>query len=160
MKRLLMMTMVVAVVVVLVSSSAQAQFAYVVNPDRYIGHGYGDYARNLPFMTGRSFGGIRYGRGHDRTLNRVTGYGGVALSALQVLSQNSTNDRVLSMAENEQGFRHQQIRSQNNVAKRRPTVRRPRTQKSENQELRQEVEALRLEVERLKLQQELEKAKK
>jgi len=153
-----MMTMVV-MVVVLTSSLAEAQFTCRRNPGRYIsyGSGYRTVSRS-------------YGYGCDSTFGKII-VGG------QTLNQILVNDRVLSMAERkqaeelrmareEQNFRHQQIRVQNNtvLVKREPIVlqvKKPeQTQSDENEKLRQEVKALRLELEKLKLQQELEKIKK
>ncbi|MBZ9578051.1 hypothetical protein KJA13_03415 [Patescibacteria group bacterium] len=127
-----------------------------------IGGGY-----NLSRLIRGGFGGRRYyggyGCGRDRTLRRVVGYGGLAMDVLQMLDQNSANNRVLNsqisatnrtltMAEREQRFRHQQIRTRNN----RVLVRKGSIAQG-NEELRKEVEKLRLEVEKLNLQQEIKK---
>ncbi len=146
---------------------------------RYGGYGYNKYGYKP--VLGRSpwtnwaFGRSSYGGygyyGSDRTLRRVTGYGGLAMGVFQMLDQSSVtnrlvdhqisvDNRMVGMAE-----RDQQIRAQNNtvLVRRGPIVlqvKKPKTQKNENQELQQEIESLKLELEKLKLQQELEKAKK
>ena len=82
------------------------------NYPSYGGYGDGIYYGSWQGVLGNypSYGGIYYGR--DRTLGRIAGYGGLAIGVLQVIEQKSVTDRVLSMAERDQEFRHQQIRAQ------------------------------------------------
>ena len=119
-----------------------------------------------------SYGGFgRYGYGRDKTLGRVLGYSELALGAFEVLDQSSTtnqlvnhqisvDNRMVSMAEREQEFKHQQIRAQNNtvLVKRGPIVlqvKKPKTQKNENQkvqQLQQQIKALEIQVKELQQQ--------
>ncbi len=175
MKRTVILTMVMVVVVMGISDKAVADVwsrcgllsshGFRYGGRRFLGGSFRTPYGNVWNRCGlsSSYGGYGYGR--DRTLGRVTGYGGLAMNVLGGLNQISTtnrlvnhqistDNRMINMTEREQAFRHQQTG---------PIVlqvKRPKTQKNENQELRKEVEALKLELEKLKLQQELEKAKK
>ncbi len=65
MKRLMMTIVIMAVVIVLTNSSAEAQFAYLRNPDRYIKHGYGYSYRSVlgrSSWTNWSLGNNSFGR--------------------------------------------------------------------------------------------------
>ena len=173
-----MIVMIVVVMLIGISEKAQAgpwtRSAFRIGAShRCGGYGYSRYSYR-PILgrsswTNWSFGNnslgrySRYGYGRDRTLSRVTGYAGIAIGALQALGESSANDRVLSMAEREQEFKHQQIRAQNNtvLVKRGPIVlqvKKPeQTQSQENQELQQRIRILELELEKLKLQQQAKK---
>jgi len=118
---------------------------------RYIPHG------GFPLIGGYGYGG------RDRTLRRVTGYGGLTMNVLRALDKSSISNRLvnhqisvenrmISMAE-----RDQQIRAQNNtvLTRRGPIVlqiKKPETQENENQELRREIEALKIQLEELQKQ--------
>ncbi len=166
MKRLMMT---IAVVVVLVSSSAEAQFAYLYNPDRYVRHGFGH--RHI----GRMFG-VRCGHGSDSTFGKIM-IGGSLLN--QILVGNKLVDHRISMDNQALDIirrgqaprygQHRIIRGRSNtvVPIRRIIKTKPKktqmtqmTQTQKSQELQQQIQILELELEKLKLQQELEKAKK
>ena len=64
------------------------------------------------FRTGFSGYGGGYGRRYDRDLNRVMNVGGLALGAYQVASNSRQQNRVLTMAEQQQLFYMQQMQQQ------------------------------------------------
>jgi len=131
--------------------------------------------------------GYRSGYGYyGRDLGRAIGYGGLAMSAFQMLDQSSINNRLvnnqisatnrtISMAEKEQDFRHSQVLAQAQAQRETVLVTRgpivyqlpvvhqvekESKEVQETKELQQKIKILELELEKLKLQQELEKAKK
>ena len=170
MKRL--MTMVV--MVVLISSSAEAQFAYLYNPETYISHGFGSR------FGGHGLGSIlgNYGGYGDSTFGKVLGYGSLGLGAFRVIDQSSTtkqlvnhrismDDRMMRIIEE----KHQNIRGRSNtvlrttvpirqIVKIKPKKTQTMQTQENSQELQQKIKILELELEKLKLQQELEKQAK
>lgn len=133
MKRLIL-TITITLIINTDVANAQINWQYIGRSGMIRQTSYGRFPRiggyNLPYrrLGSRYYG--RYGYGRDRTLGRIMGYGGLAMDVFQMLSGTSATDRVLnsqisatnrmlSMDEKEQAFRHQQIRAQARTSRKR-----------------------------------------
>jgi len=193
MKRL-MMTIAVVVVLLGISDKALAQSRWL--NWCFTGRSFGGYGRghsrgeyiyigtparsrwlNWTSTRGRYDG--RYGYyGSDKTLRRVTGYGGLGRGIVRDLHEMSMDNELLRMAKEEQNFRHELIREEqairdqqirrigsSTVLRTRVPIRRiikpKKVQGQKSQEIQQlQQEKKELQIQLKKLQQELEKAKK
>jgi len=121
-----------------------------------------------------NYGGYGY-YGGDSTLGKVLGYSSLGMGVFQMLDQSSIANRVvnneisatnrmLSMDEREQEFRHQQIRAQTRARGKMVLIREPEQGRQsgsrvalENQRLANELRQTRLEIQEHERKKELEK---